>query len=184
LSQTAASQWAHCNHPFPDRLFRTDVLGPDPFKPLGRNIPVPDAVRIYGKPRAPRADPKTGCLGSHHLQTALADPVLHSGPELFPLFGRTALGAYAKKQMALSSRYPSLFDAAENLFGMHPFTFSRDGGLAQQIKQTELFKPEFSRAPAETLAERHRPEVPSELRGSIFSGCLALSGESLQTGAA
>jgi hypothetical protein len=158
LSQAAASQRAHCRHPFADRLFRTDVLGPDPFKPLGCNISVPNAVRIHGKPRPAGADPKTGGLGSHHLQTALADPVLHPVPELFSLFGRTALGAYAKKQMALSSRYPSLFQAAENLFGMHPVILSRDRGAPQQIKQTKPVRPTLRRAPAKTPADSRRPD--------------------------
>jgi hypothetical protein len=158
LSQAAASQWAHCRHPFADRLFRTDVLGPDPFKPLGCNISVPNAVRIHGKPGPAGADPKTGGLSSHHLQTALADPVLHPFPELFSLFSRTALRSYAKKQMALSSRYPSLFDAAENLFGMHTVTFSRDCGAAQQIKQPTPARLTIRMAPAKTPADSQRPD--------------------------
>jgi hypothetical protein len=127
-------------HPFLNRVFRADVLGPDPLEPFRSHLPVPNPVRIHRQPGAPSANPKTGRLGAHDFQPALPDPVLDPFPEPFSLLNRAAFGPNAQKQMAAGLSHASLFQTAEDFLGVHCGILSGSGGGAQPVKRPKTLK--------------------------------------------
>jgi hypothetical protein len=139
----ATQERADCLHPFLHRPVCADVFGPDPLEPVWSHLPVPNPVRVNGQPWAPGANTKTGSLGAHHLQAALAHVVLYPFPKFLTFLGRAALGADAQKQMPVGFCHSCFLQPTADFLSRHRGIFSGSGGTAQPAKRTRVSKSLF-----------------------------------------